>query len=529
MSEYTDCVVHTERHSPPRVIQAGESLLFERLPVGSRVIFPKQPLPGLRNPGAAIRYALNHPEGMPPLYTQLKPGMRVTIAVDDISVPLPPMRTPDLRQQVLEIVLGLLADHGVEDIHIIVATSFHRRMTEAEMARMVGQKIFGEFHPKRLYNHDAEDPDGMVALGETRHGEAVTINRRAAESDLVIYVNVNLVPMDGGHKSVGVGLCGYETLQAHHNPETIRQSNSYMDPNASAIHRSCNRIGRIIDEKLKVFHIETAVNNHMYSGPLEFLGKREEDYTRFDWMKAEAMRFTLDKTPWPLRRKIFQAVPAPFELIAVAAGKTEPVHDKILDACFRQYAVPVEGQADVLILPIPYLSPYNVNSSVLNPILVQVMALGYLFNFYRGKPLLKKGGTIIALHPCHDEFDSVHHPSYVEFFNRLLPQSRDSDFLQKHFEAEFAHNPQYRQMYRHGNAYHGVHPFYMWYWGEGGRQHAGRIIAAGAVNEHVPARLGFERSRNLTEALAMASDTHGPGAEITLLHVPPILIADMAT
>ena len=31
------------------------------------------------------------------------------------------------------------------------------------------------------------------------------VNRRAAESDLLIYVNINFVPMDGGHKSVGTG------------------------------------------------------------------------------------------------------------------------------------------------------------------------------------------------------------------------------------------------------------------------------------------------------------------------------------
>ncbi len=525
MSQNHDCVVYTERHSPPRVLQAGESIHIERLPLGTRVIFPKPPLPGLANPGAAIRYAIHHPEESEPLYAMLKPGMKVTIALDDISIPLPPMKLPDLRQQVLEILLPLLADHGVEDVHLIVATSFHRRMTESEVRRMVGSKVFREFWPDRLYNHDAEAPDGMVKLGETRHGEAVTLNRRAAESDLIIYVNINLVPMDGGHKSVGVGLCGYETLQAHHTPQAVRDSNSYMDPDRSAIHRACDRIGKVIDEKLQVFHIETAVNNDMYSGPLEFLGKREEEFSRFDWLKAEAMKATLDQLPWALRRKIFHSVPAPFELIAVAAGKTEPVHRKILDACFRQYAVPVQGQADVLVLPIPYLSPYNVNS-ILNPLLVQVMALGYLFNFYRGAPLVKKGGTIIALHPCHDEFDAEHHPSYVEFFNRLLPQSRDAEWLQKNYESEFAQNPVYQQMYRHGHAYHGVHPFYMWYWGEGGRLHVGRVIAAYAENDHVPARLGWERARNLQEALDMACQgLQEP--QITVLHAPPILIADV--
>ena len=100
----------------------------------------------------------------------------------------------------------MLAAHGVDDVHIIIANSLHRKMTEPEMKRMVGAKIFDAYYPDRYYNHDAEDPDGFVQLGETEHKELVNINRRAAESDLVIYVNINFVPMDGGHKSVAVGL-----------------------------------------------------------------------------------------------------------------------------------------------------------------------------------------------------------------------------------------------------------------------------------------------------------------------------------
>src|SRR6185295_17654330 len=99
--------------------------------------------------------------------------------------------------------------HGVDDVHLIIATSLHRRMTEGEIRRMLGDKIVDAYWPDRLYNHDACDP------------EVVETNRRAVESDLVIYVNINLVPMDGGHKSVGVGLCGYESLKAHHTPKAI--------------------------------------------------------------------------------------------------------------------------------------------------------------------------------------------------------------------------------------------------------------------------------------------------------------------
>ena len=38
------------------------------------------------------------------------------------------------------------------------------------------------------------------------------INKRAAESDLLVYVNINLVSMDGGCKSTATGLAGYRSL-----------------------------------------------------------------------------------------------------------------------------------------------------------------------------------------------------------------------------------------------------------------------------------------------------------------------------
>ncbi len=90
-----DQVVYIDNDSAPRILFSGEDLLLEDLPIGTRVVYPKPPIEGLANPGAAIRYALNHPLDAPPLYAQLMPGMRVTIAVDDISLPLPPMTTPD--------------------------------------------------------------------------------------------------------------------------------------------------------------------------------------------------------------------------------------------------------------------------------------------------------------------------------------------------------------------------------------------------------------------------------------------------
>src|SRR5215212_1957629 len=282
-----ESIVYIDKDSAPRIMPNGEDFILEDIPIGTRVIYPNPPIKGLPNREAAVRYAVNHPLEMEPLYALLEPGMRVTIAMDDISLPLPPMATPDMRQTMLEVVLDMCAANGVDDIHLIIANSLHRKMTAWEMERMVGSTIFNEFYPDRFYNHDAEDDENLITLGHTRHNEPLRVNRRAIESDILIYCNINLVPMDGGHKSVAVGLCDYESLRAHHEPQTIRDSNSYMDPASSMLTHKVVRLGKLVDENCKVFHIETAINNRMYKGDMDFLLKNEDDFTAFDRLKFE--------------------------------------------------------------------------------------------------------------------------------------------------------------------------------------------------------------------------------------------------
>jgi hypothetical protein len=299
-----------------------------------------------------------------------------------------------------------------------------------------------------------------------------------------------------------------------------------MDPKSSALHTSVERMGRLVNKKLNVFTIETTINNRMFDRPHEFLARNEDDLSAGEKSALRALRFTLSKVPQPARQAIFQRVPSPFGVTGVFAGETEAVHEHTLKRSFDQYLVPVTGQADILITGIPYISPYNVNS-FLNPLLVQVMANGYLFNLYRGAPMLKKGGTMIILHPCTDLFDNEHHAPYIEFVHRLLPETRDAMELHKRYEKKFSENPAYIEMYRFGNAYHPTHPFFMWYWGEAGRQHIGRMIVVGADNEYIPQLLGWETARTMDEALRMAKQSAPPTPEIMALHSPPIFMADM--
>src|SRR5437660_8204629 len=312
-------VLEVDERTPPLLVHEGEGFRLQKFPLGARVIYPPDSLPPIRDVTGAIRDALLHPHGSDPLPELLKPGMRLTIAFDDISLPLPPMQTPDIRGRVIEQVLELAARAGVDDVRLIVANSLHRRMTPAEIKRAVGERVFRSFYPDALTNHDAEDPENLVHLGVTEQGEDVEINRRAAESDLLVYVNINLVAMDGGHKSVPVGLGSYRSLRHHHNVHTMLNSRSYMDPHHSALHDSCARMGRLLAEHVKVFTIETTLNNDTFPDPFGFMNKREWEWSLKDQASYLAAKRANDAVPPRVRREVFRRIVSPDRVTGVHA------------------------------------------------------------------------------------------------------------------------------------------------------------------------------------------------------------------
>jgi lactate racemase len=124
------------------------------------------------------------------------------------------------------------------------------------------------------------------------------------------------------------------------------------------------------------------------------------------------------------------------------------------------------------------------------------------------------------------EFNQVHHPSYVDFFDEVLAETTDPAAIEAKFEQQYAQDPWYIHLYRNSYAYHGVHPFYMWYWGAHGRDHCGDVIFVGGEPKSV-SRLGYRRADSLRDALEMATDTVGPSPSITYFHAPPVMIADV--
>jgi hypothetical protein len=528
MSSRPGFVLEVDRSTPPTLFWNGEGLRLERLPIGSRIVYPPEPLASLPDPDAAIAEALEHPLGdAQPLSSLLFPGMRLTIAFDDVSLPLPPMRRPDVRQRVIEAVLDRAAEAGVDDVVLIAALALHRRMTEAELRHALGDRIYDAFAPSgRLRQHDAEDPEQLVHLGVTELGEDIELNRRAVESDLLVYVNINLVTMDGGHKSVATGLASYRSLRHHHNPQTMVHSRSFMDQHHSELHSSNWRMGRrIAAAGVRIFQIETTLNTDTFPHEARFLQRREWEWTVADRAAYLATERALAVAPASLARRVLHASRSPYGLTSVQAGEVEAVHARTTEHVLAQQRVEVDSQADVLTMGLPYVGPYNVNS-ILNPILVACLSLGYFFNMYLGRPLVRRGGVLVLTHPTPYAFDPVFHPSYIDFFEQVLTETTDPVQMAAKYEESFATDPWYRHLYRFGHAYHGVHPFYMWYWCAHALDHLGAVIVVGGDRRAVK-RLGFRSASTLADALELAEDVVGRDPAITHLHSPPLLMADL--
>jgi hypothetical protein len=299
-----------------------------------------------------------------------------------------------------------------------------------------------------------------------------------------------------------------------------------MDQHRSELHSSNWRMGRLIaDAGVKVFQIETNLNTNTFPPQMRFLERREWEWSGRDRAAFLATSAALARTPDRLARQVFHSVRSPYRITSVQAGEVEAVHARTTENVYAQQLVAVEGQTDILTLGLPFICPYNVNS-IMNPILVACLGLGYFFNMYRGRPLVREGGVVIMSHPTPWAFHPGHHPSYIDFFEQVLAETTDPGEVGKYEEA-YATDPWYVHLYRTGNAYHGVHPFYMWYWCAHALEHLGGVIIVGGDRAAVR-RLGFTPASTMADALEMAGDIVGRDPSLTHLHSPPLLMADVS-
>lgn len=160
----------------------------------------------------AVREALRHPIGAPPLEEVVRPGETVAVIVNDVTR----LARTDLM---LPPIVEALNRAGVADSDILVvfALGTHRKQTQEEQRRIAGDAMFRRL---AVLDHDAYDARELVTLGVTSFGNTVEINRRVWECDRIIVTGEIIFHMiagySGGRKSLVPGVAGERTITFNH-------------------------------------------------------------------------------------------------------------------------------------------------------------------------------------------------------------------------------------------------------------------------------------------------------------------------
>ena len=208
-------------------------------------VLESNPVAHERRGEAAVRWALANPIGAPLLRQKVQKGEKIAVVTSDISRPLP-------SYDVLPAVLDELYAGGVlaEDITVVLALGSHRKHTEEEKRKLVGERCYGEV---RCVDSDVND---CVHMGVTTAGTPVDITRVVAEADVRICLgNIEFhyfAGYSGGAKAIMPGVS---------TPAAIQQNHRMMvSPDACAGQLEGNPVRADIEEAGEICGIDYIVN-----------------------------------------------------------------------------------------------------------------------------------------------------------------------------------------------------------------------------------------------------------------------------
>lgn len=193
----------------------GSGTLPVELPDDRTTVIEPNHVPGLADEYQAVAAALSNPIGSQPLLHRVKPSDKICILFTDLTRATP-------NERIIPWLLEHLKDHPKENITLLNQLGTHRPNTHEELCQMLGKAVVKDYH---VLNHDCEDPEQLVQLGETRTGAPAMINKIAVEADLRIVTGFIephfFAGFSGGPKGIMPGVAGLETVMSNHGQENI--------------------------------------------------------------------------------------------------------------------------------------------------------------------------------------------------------------------------------------------------------------------------------------------------------------------
>jgi nickel-dependent lactate racemase len=206
--------------------------------------------------------------GGPTVFEQVRPGERACFAVSDQT------RASAVDRVLPALVSGLMRRGcAMTDFSVLVATGTHRAPTATEIVSILGAEMAAAF-AGRVHAHDPDDAAGLVAVGTTRGGHVVRINRRAAEADRLVLIGAASyhyhAGFGGGRKCLVPGLADRGTI-AHTHSLALDANADRMDPRVQVGVLDGNPVAEAIMEAARL-RPPTAVVNTVLSPAGEPIG-----------------------------------------------------------------------------------------------------------------------------------------------------------------------------------------------------------------------------------------------------------------
>jgi lactate racemase len=200
-----------------RVPYSKSSLEFTLLPQMRVTVADSRRVDPLMDPGRAIREALAHPVGTPPLRELARPDNRVCIVFTDGT-----RSCPD--HLLVPAILAELETAGVKDenITLLCGIGMHRPSTQGEKIAKLGVGVVSRY---RVIDNEPQIPSALVDLGITSGGVPVQVHHAAVEADLLIATGIvephQYAGYSGGSKTLAVGAAGEMLIAYTHGPAFI--------------------------------------------------------------------------------------------------------------------------------------------------------------------------------------------------------------------------------------------------------------------------------------------------------------------
>ncbi len=439
--EYGDAGMEVELPDSAVVVRAGETFR-DAEPLG--------------DPVEATRRALDQPLGSPPLGELVGRGAKVAIAFPD-RVKGGRHETAHRRITIPLLVEQLTAAGVAErDITLVCAIGLHRKNSRDEFRDYLGSDIVDRFPGTQLVNHDPEDPEGNVLVGETAHGDVAEVNRDVAGADLAIMIGHSqgnpYGGYSGGYKMPCTGLTTWRSIRCHHTPSTMYRDDFVPVSNKSRFRHQLTEIGQKIEGAMKqpFFAVDAVLDSQ----------------ARQIAVVAGAVP-AVERASWP-----------------VAAQRTEVELD--------------EEKADVLVLGMPRSFHYGPGMGS-NPILM-LQAIGA--SVARAAGALNPGAVVICASICDGWFNDEWFPPYREVYDLYQRCTHPTEM--RRFEDDLANRPDYIHKFRHAYGYHPFHAFSMLYMGGIALNEARAIYIVGARAPGFARGMGCIPTNTFDDALAHA-------------------------